>query len=272
MNAMTSALAAAGVLNATDTANGSNQPPVDYKASLFKRAREFGENEGKGNNAKPSLYLGVTEAASLHGVTSDGEDAAAIYAEYSKGRAKTKGVGWVEDKSTPQQVSKVKTMIKLGELVNVDGVALNTRVANKITDMVRLGQKLDKSAGDIILTAARMQIGQPDAPLTDEQIEEAFIKSTPDQKIEADILGAIRDACEKRVKDGKVPLSEDSKALLDTIVSDLAARVKELGGTMKDRKALEKAMRAKIEAEVRAEKLQAAVGGNAPLPGGVARY
>jgi hypothetical protein len=279
MNAMTQAFAGAGLLTSMAVApqpgappvDGDNQPPVDPKASTFKLARGYGEAEGAGGNAKPSLYLAATEATKAKALAADSEDPAALYAEYSKGRAKKKGIGWVEEKSTPQQVSKLKTMMLLGEMTTVDGVALNVKVANAINDKVRLGQKLDKTAGDILLTAARMQLGQPDAPLSDDQIAEAFNKKTPDQKIEADLLGALRDTAERYKKGNDVQLSEDSKALLDVMISDLAQRVKDLGGTMKDRKALEKAMRKKIEADLRAEAAQGRVS-NAPLPGGVQHF
>lgn len=272
MTAMEQALLDAGIVSMTDAsvdlgempapvAQPGNDPdieevqtnqPGDDKKRFMREVTGFGENEGKGNNAKPSLYLTTCNAAFKGWIVED--DAELVQSNYSKGRAKAKGIGWVEEKSAPQQISKVKAMIKLGAMPTVNGPDVLIRASNAIMDKVRKGEKLEKSAGDILLTVARMQIGQPDSELSEEQIVEAMSKKVAAPKVEADLLGTIRDAADKLRTADDLPISEDSLVILDDVVGKLVERIKALGGTTKDRAALEKAEKAKLKAEMAAEK------------------
>lgn len=232
----------------TDTPTGNdvvaNQPEdvnqhMD-RGALLRQIRKFGENEAAGANARPSMAVQVVEAARAGAIVED--DAPHILEQYLKGVAAKRGVSSVSLGSEPQQLSKLKTFIKLGQIATCDGRKTVAKVADavrKIRDEAG-GKGTGKSPYDCMLSAARMQLSFPDELLSDEQIMRCCMPSPKTEKLEADLLDAIAAAADRLRTNDATPVSEESEAVLQEVVEKVMDRVKALGGSTRQKKIEEK--------------------------------
>jgi len=257
-------------------APSGNQPEEPFSLATFmKEVAAFGQQEGKGANARPSFMLRVTQAAMLGAVKED--DATALHEAYQRNVAKSKGIAVVKQSSAPQQISKIKTMIKLGQLPLKDGGGeqILYRVGHAIKEATKAnGDKpLSKSVVDCYLSAARQQLNTPEQPLSDDDIIAAVMPKPRDEALEVDKLGALRDRAQALIEDTDTPPSEETQRVLERITAECDARIEELGGTSKQRKQQEAAERKAEKAAQKAEKAQAELRAlRAPLAMGVANY
>jgi hypothetical protein len=189
---MRNALLAAGAVTvahmvAEQGAGGSsdeaNQPNSAHTKEAFLRSiRSFGANEGKGVNARPSMAIQIVEAAHLGTITED--DADQIFESYTKAAANAKGISTVKQGSQSQQVSKIRTFIKLGQLTSIDGRTTIAKVANAYKEQrdANGGKPLSKSAYDSLLAGARTQIDFPDEVLSDDMVLTCIHPEPKDEK------------------------------------------------------------------------------------------
>jgi predicted house-cleaning noncanonical NTP pyrophosphatase (MazG superfamily) len=237
-----------------DNTNTDNQEPEGIsRRSVLAKATALGRAEGTGSNSRPGLYLLTVEGAK-HRVISR-EDVAAMVQNFSKGHAEKQGLGWTKMASEAQQVSKLNTAIYLGELTHVDGLDVAQRASRAL---INARSAADAKAADFLspfdalVNVARAQVNvSPDTPLSDEQI--AMLIRKPDQQdvpIEADRLDKIATLIDKLAGDEKEPVSPETMEILEDALGKMMARVKELGGTSKDKREAER--EAKKNAKVRA--------------------
>ncbi len=223
------------------------------RRQVLAKAMALGRAEGTGSNSRPGLYLLTVEGAK-HRVISR-EDVPALIQNFSKGHAEKQGLGWTKMASEAQQVSKLNTAIYLGELTHVDGLDVAQRAAQAL---IAARTAADAKAADFLspfdalVNVARAQVNvQPDVALSDEQLAALIRKpDAPDVPIEADRLDKIAVAIDKLAGDEKDPVSADTQEILEEALGKLMARIKELGGTSKDKREAEK--KAKQEAKTRA--------------------
>jgi hypothetical protein len=263
--------------NVPATAPQDNQPQNKPSLDTFaKEVAALGAAEGKGINARPSFMLKLVEAAQ-QGVLKE-DDAEALFDVYQKGLAKAKGqVVVTKQTSAPQQVSKIRTMIKLGlmQLPEGGGEAIIYRTGHAIAEAIKANDSkpLSKSAVDCYLSAARMQLQHPEAPLTDDEIISAIMPKPRDEKLEVDKLGDILAAMDALNTDTETPPSEETASMLEDVMGQFVERIKALGGTSKQKAQARKAEEKAAKAEAKAAKArEAVVALRQAIPGGVARF
>lgn len=241
----------------TSPGNDDNVGTGLDKAKINRQITELGNAEGRGSNSRPGLALVVAEAA-RHKVLGV-DDAEGVWTRFAQASSKSQGIGYVPLSSEAQQVSKLRAVIRMGELVHVDAV----EVLNRAT--VVLGKMRAANEGkpvmpqfDAYVSIARAQVtSQPDAPLTDEQIEAICTPKEKDIPEEADRLEKIMEAMAKAAEAKKDPLSQESVDVLQEGASAIMTRIRELGGSTKMRKAAAKlaakgqTLQALVDANVR---------------------
>lgn len=242
MNSMSAALAVAGVtLPETPTGNEAdashNVPPPNAsmtKEGLLASARLFGKAEGMGANSRPELFRKVVEAAACGAIVE--EDAQSIHETFAKAISRATNIGYVKMPSEKVQVSKMKTLIKFGQLQYVSPIDTAQRAFNVYKELrdQNSGKPLTKSPADALLTVARAQLSVPEQYLDEEYIKVIINPAPRAEKDLADVLGQIHDAMLKAEEKG-AGCDE-----LTTCIDSLGSRIKELGGTSKERKAREK--------------------------------
>lgn len=220
----------------------SNQEETKLdKATILKRANALGGAEGAGSNSRPGLFITVVEGAKERAIKSD--DVPGVFTAFMTGMKKRQGVGYVPMSSEKQQVSKLNCAVKLGELVQVDGMEVVNRVVDaqrKLREASETG-KLDMSPFDGLVTVARAQVtASPDTILTPEQIEGLLTKGVSDIPEEADRLEKIMKAAEKLMNDKDNAVSAESAEALGEVSSTLMTRIRELGGSTAMRKEAQK--------------------------------
>lgn len=229
----------------------SNQPnPNADRTKILRDIGKLGEAEANGQNARPAYFERVAEAARLGAVKED--DAAVLHEVYVKGIAKARGVGYVKMGSEPQQISKLKAMIRFGALPAIRPDSVLADVREHMRNRRDAENPVKKSPADAYLSAARMQLGQPQYQLTMQQIEEALATKAPPQKIEADVIYQFVDGMDKKLADNNVELTDETVSILEAFIGVAQNRIKELGGTTKQQRAAEKL--AEKEAKLQAEK------------------
>ena len=232
------------MLHAKTAEPGDNNAPTLDKAALMRRVRTFGETEGKGQNSRPALGALVCEAARDGLLKPKVEEIAPIFTAYSEARGKAQFVPYVPGKSDKQQISKLLQFAKLGALPKIDGPDLIQRTADICNEMMKAAPEIKwPGAYDQLLTVARHQINHsPTAKLSDDMIRTLLTPKAKDEdEPEVDRIEKIRAAVEKLLGDQEKPVSEETAAVLETVQGDLAERIKELGGTTKQRAQLAKA-------------------------------
>lgn len=239
-------------------ADAANQPNAASSREMFlKQVRAFGRDEGNGTSARPKLAGQLTEAAHLGAITEDDVDA--IFENYQKGVAATKGLAVMKTGSDTQQKSKLRTFIKLGALASIDGrlTFQKARDAYKAAVVLNNGKPLSKSPFDALLASARMQLQYPDEVLPDDYILTCIYPKPKEDKLEVDKLGAIVDAMDRLRVNEETPVSEETESVLQSSIDSLMERIKAMGGTSAMKKAEEKdkarmARAEKVVAELKA--------------------
>lgn len=253
MNAMLSLIAT--VDNASPPVGDNIEEAGLTKRKVMGTVQTLGAAEGKGENARPFLFVTVVEAARhrVVGLDKDAngrDDASIIFERYSKAMAESLAIGWVPMPSAKQQESKLRTAVKLGQLTHVNGVEICNRTvdAQKRQRQINEG-KNDFSPFDGLVKVARAQISSPDTPLTDEQIDVLLTKQAGDTPEEADRIEKVMKQVTALSDAKENPVSPESKEALIEAAAVLMKRIRELGGSSSMRKQAEK-----IEAKQQAAK------------------
>jgi len=252
------------------SADASDNQGAMTREGIMRRAVTCGSAEGKGGNSRPMLAFYVVEAAKagvlkLDKPTSKGktagtklDDAQMIWDRFSRACAAAQSVGFVKLDSAKQQESKLRSFIKLGSLPHVDGNRVMSR-ARDIMEKAREangGKPLVKSAFDGYLSVARAQVAlSPDVEFDDAQIEAALSPAPKADPTEADRLDTIYKAAEKLAEDDETPVKDETKEMLERVLVEIGARIKELGGTTSEIKNREKAAQKAAELQAKAAAL-----------------
>lgn len=218
----------------TDTSNLNEniEMGAPSKAAFSRFVTTLGEREGMGSNSRPGLFVHFVDGA-RNGLL-DVDDVADYYSKYARAVAAKQNIGYVPQSSEKQQVSKFAVAVKLGQLPQVNGVeVINTAIEVQKEQRAANEGKLPMSPLDGLVAVGRAQLAFPDVMLTRDQINAVMTPAAKDDPLEADRLDKIASAIEKMRTNDKV--SEDTKAILDTIIDPLVQRVKQLGGTAADR-------------------------------------
>jgi len=223
------------------------------KRSFHARIASLGKAEGLGDNSRPGLFLVTCEAACKRVI--DAPDAEDIFDRYSKQVAMTQGVGWKPQASAKQQVSKLRTAIKLGLLTHVNGMELCNKVVAAQKAQKASKEALDYPPFDGLVKVARFQLLDPDKILDDEVIGGLLVKPAGDVPEEADRLEKIVKQMEKLIDAKADPVSEESVEALTNAAGELMTRIRELGGSTGMRKQADKAKEAAAKAQAEASSL-----------------
>ena len=229
---------------AKTTEAGENNAPTLDKGAMMRRVRTFGETEGKGQNSRPALGALICEAARDGLIKPKTEEIAPIYAAYAEARGKAQFVPYVPGKSDKQQVSKLTQFAKLGALPKIDGPDLIQRTADICNEMMKAAPDIKwPGAYDQLLTVARYQVNHsPTVRVSDDVIKHLLTPKTEDKdEPEVDRIEKIRAAVEKMLADKDKPLTEETAEVLEGVQGELAERIKELGGTTKQKEQVRKA-------------------------------
>jgi hypothetical protein len=206
-------------------------------AKIMARVRELGKAEGKGDNSRPGIFLVTVEGAKRRAIVKD--DVQKIFAEYDKASAAARGVGWKQQASEKQQVSKLAVAFRLGELPHVDGMILMEKViAFQKDQRIAKDGKMDYSPFDGMVRVARYQVTKsPTQMLSDEVVQGLLLKGDAGLPEEADRLDRVRKEADKLLNAKDAPVSEETAAVLVKVSAMLADQVAALGGTTAQRKA-----------------------------------
>lgn len=247
-----------------NTSQGDNiEDGALSKRSFQARVAQLGKAEGLGDNSRPGLFLITCEAScggnasAVHRkrIVESPDEAEDIFERYSKQVAMAQGVGWKPQASAKQQVSKLRTAIKLGLLTHVDGMLLCNKViaAQKAQKLAK--DALDYSSFDGLVKVARFQLQTPDQILDDDVIGGLLVKPAGDVPEEADRLEKIVKQMEKLIDAKDDPVSEESAEALTEAAGGLMTRIRELGGSTAMRKAAAKSQEAAAKAQAEAAEL-----------------
>jgi hypothetical protein len=204
------------------------------KAAFGRMVTTLGEREGMGTNSRPGLFVHFVEGAAKGYITED--DVETYYGRYCRAVAAKQNIGYQPQSSIKQQVSKFKAAVKLGGLIHVNG----QEVVNVAIDVQKEQRganegKLPMSPLDGLVNVARAQLSFPDTPLTREQIDRVMRPTEKDDPTEADRLDKVASAMEKIRTDDDA--TEDTKTVLDAVITPILDRIKALGGTTAQREA-----------------------------------
>lgn len=204
------------------------------KAAFGRMVTTLGEREGMGTNSRPGLFVHFVEGAAKNYLTED--DVETFYGRYCKAIAAKQNIGYAPQSSVKQQVSKFKAAVKLGGLVHVNGQEV-INIALEVQKEQRGANegKLPMSPLDGLVNVARAQLSFPDTPLTREQIDRVMRPTEKDDPTEADRLDKVAAAMEKIRTDDDA--TEDTKTVLDAVITPILDRIKALGGTTQQRAA-----------------------------------
>lgn len=204
------------------------------KAAFGRMVTTLGEREGMGSNSRPGLFVHFTEGSAKGYL--DEDDVETFYGRYCKAIAAKQNIGYAPQSSVKQQVSKFKAAVKLGKLVHVNGQEV-INIALEVQKEQRAANegKLPMSPLDGLVNVARAQLSFPDQPLTREQIDRVMRPTEKDDPSEADRLDKIAGAMEKIRTDDDA--TEDTKTVLDAVITPILDRIKALGGTTAQRAA-----------------------------------
>lgn len=245
----TTPAAAAPTASAPVTSTGNAAPktpkaitPASAKndkrlSDLRNKVKTFGQQEGKGQMSRPAMAREAVAAA--HDKVIGPDDAQGLWQTFQQEVSKARGTVYVPEKSEKQQVSKFRSIIKFGNLPNVDAVVVLDR-AMGVRDLLAGQPDTNKglqSPYDDIVKVARAQIGSPDAELTEEQITELFMPAEAAPKELYEELAAL----EKRMhslyegdsEKGKAPFRDPKFEKALEAISELATREKKKAETTK---------------------------------------
>jgi hypothetical protein len=198
----------------------------DNRFSKFKKlAKSLGEDTALGKDALPKLAQAVVEQA-REGVIDattkvkgpEGKmisQVEVIYNEYVAGEQTTKAIHERTTGGVQSQISKLKQLVTMGCLPNVDAVDVMDRAFAAREDMS--GRKdaegkavKVKSAYAYYVDVARAQIKEPDTALTKEALEKLVLKAEPKEKeLESELIRILK-SLDRLVNGG-----EDGTGLMD---------------------------------------------------------
>lgn len=178
------------------------------------------------NIARPKLALTLVSAAARGDI--DESDVEARYDAYLAGRTKAqaksdlaKGVD--DGNGKKANVSKCRQLVRCAMLPEIDAVDLMDRAVTVRGNLIG-GDDPVKAPFDAFVDVARAQIANPDAPLTDEQIEQAVRKPEKSEKSELEkLIGLYKSA---KSLDDKLP----GNVAFDRALDALAEAITEEGG------------------------------------------
>lgn len=226
----------------SDTSSGNTSEGENIEGAKMSKRQfdalitKLGEAEGRGDNARPALFVTAVEATKA-GILKE-DDAEAVFTKYSQKVADAQSIGWKPQASAKQQISKLRVAIKLGLLPpSVDGLELCNRViaAQKAQRAANDGV-LDFSPFDGLVKVGRFQLRDPDNRLPDDVIDGLLVKPAGNTPEEADRLEKIMKACVTLRDSKEDPVSPESKEVLEDVASSIMTRIKELGGSTSMRK------------------------------------
>lgn len=234
----------------SDTSQGNGENIEEgklTKRSFLARAETLGSAEGRGDNSRPGLFVLACEAARHRVITED--DCEEVFDRYSKKVAAAQGIGWKPQASQKQQVSKLRTAIKLGLLPQVNGLEVcNEVIAAQKEQRIANEGKNDYPPFDGLVKVARFQLRDPDKQLPREVIDGLLIKPAGDTPEEADRLEKVMKQLTGLADKKEEPVSPESVDALQEAASVIMTRIRELGGSTSMRKQAEKAQNAAKQA------------------------
>ena len=209
---------------------GSNS--TDRLKDLKNDLKTLGSNGAKGEASRPMMGLAVCQGA-FDGIVMEG-DAEELYGSYVLAAAKvaqanplvTSAGKDIAHSSAKQQISKVRTFIKVGMLPGpIDGPDLMKRTALMIKNISANPDVKTLGAFDGMLAVARKQLEDPVNPLTDDEIASVVVKTEAAEKDTLEKLCAAYKSLVKLDKDLNLP---GTAAAADSI----ADQIKDLGGEL----------------------------------------
>ena len=217
-------------MNTTTTpAVGSNSEA--FLKELKNDLKALGASGAKGEGSRPMMGLAVCQGA-FDGYVKD-THAEELYGSYVVAAAKvaaanpfvTSAGKDVAHSSAKQQISKVRTLIKLGMLPTIKGPDLMRRTVDMIKNISVDPDVKTLSPFDGMLAVARKQIEDPANALTEEEIAGIVIKAEAAEKDTLEKLCAAYKSLVKLDKDLNLP---GTAAAADSI----ADQIKDLGGEL----------------------------------------
>ena len=235
-------------MNTPDNTPAAGSNSTDRLKDLKADLKTLGANSAKGEASRPMMGLAVCQGA-FDGVVMEG-DAEELYGSYVVADAKVAAANpfvssagkSVDHSSAKQQISKVRTFIKVGMLPGpIDGPDLMKRTAILIKNISASGDTKTLSAFDGMLAVARKQLEDPANPLTEDQIAALVTKDEPAEKDTLEKLCAAYKSLSKLDKDLKLPGTAAA-------VQDIADQITDLGGELPAMSKKEKVEAAFMEA------------------------
>jgi hypothetical protein len=216
------------------------------KQAVLQEAFALGQAEGKGKTARMKLSQLVTARARDGLITV--EDTPAIWTNMSNGAAgELKEVGGRDAKETQadkQRASDLKHFVVLGSNKTLDGVELLANATERLAKLRESGAATGR-IWELLLAFARKQNKQSEKALSDSEIDRIMEDKSAAERELADMLWGARNTLLKANE------GEDYEDIYEAC-NLIEQRVKELGGTKKQRK------KAKADAEKKAAEEKAA--------------
>jgi hypothetical protein len=157
---------------------------------LLARTAEFGRQEGKGLNAKPSYALDVVAAA--HDGVIGNDHAEQVWDAFSKGADKTKGhekARLSTNKTDKVRISEARKLIACGTIAWPSAVTETpVDVMTRAINVINSNNDARGSTYQNMVKVARVQIEKRSAPLTDDEIKDAITPDAPARKDEQEQL------------------------------------------------------------------------------------
>ncbi len=156
--------------------------PITPKAAVNDtRRKEFdatitrlGTQDGQGQGARVAMAFAAMNAARDQIITEN--DTSAVFSRYRKAAGKAGADEVLDEAKQKQQLSKLRQLIKCGAIRKFDTVPMMERALDTVKTLAGAGTiKKSRNVYEDMVQVARTQLGSPDAPLTDEQVTEAFL-------------------------------------------------------------------------------------------------
>jgi hypothetical protein len=214
----------------TSSFTGSNN---FLEADYVARLKELGGTAGDGALSRvTAAYEGlclVKEGAI------DIDKAGVFWGVFQRARAERMGVEFKEEGSLDVQVSKFKSILKMGRLP-IDGADVFERASERIKHWKSDPDvTLKSSAYDLLVKIARSQCakGQVDKPLTDDEIDALLMPDAKKEKTTADRLKKVLKDME-RIRDGTKDEPGAPSPGLDVAIDAIASTLQELAVATQD--------------------------------------
>jgi hypothetical protein len=182
-------------------ANTTSQPASNFdamKTAYFDRCRQWGEKKGAGDSSKVGMILDTAKAA-WDGIIvpsriSAGSDASKAYDGWRAGK-QAKGVTRHsdDDKSRATRISEINKYVTVGALPLIHDTDMGGySVLKRAEKIIRASTDIKGEVEDLLSKVATLQLRQPQAPLTDDEIVAACEPKTAKTETYVDAVGRIR--------------------------------------------------------------------------------